>query len=119
MTPPSRQRTGMVRIYTPTEGNAEPTRATRDETTLLFADSSVAREGLTPTAQQVMRLTLGGNLSLAEVSAHAKVPISIIRVVVSSLVASGHLIVRNPATAESQREDVQLLESILSGLRRL
>jgi hypothetical protein len=55
-------------------------------------------------------------LSLAEVAVHLDLPVSVVVVVASDLVDSGHLSVRTPA---SQSVSPDLLEELLNGLRKL
>lgn len=65
-----------------------------------------------------MQHCLPGALSLAEVSADLQLPGAVTKVVVASLVDSGHLISRSPVPA-AQQHDRQLLERILDGLHKL
>lgn len=113
-----RRRGGMVRSFTPTEGEAEATRRSLDETTLLFADEKVPRHRLGVEERRVMELCLPGVLSVVEVSAHLRLPCTVTKVVVSALVDSGHLLARAPVPA-ARHHDPKLLEKILDGLHAL
>ena len=55
-------------------------------------------------------------LSLAEAAAYLELPVSVVVVVASDLVDSGHLSVRTQAAAPVSRE---VLEELLHGLRKL
>jgi Protein of unknown function (DUF742) len=111
-------RDGMVRSYTPTEGRAEPSRATLDLATLLVADAQRPLTGLGAHEYRVVRHCLPGALSLAEVGFDLGLPGAVAKVIAASLVDSGHLISRNPVPA-AQQFDRELLERILDGLERL
>ncbi|WP_236073160.1 DUF742 domain-containing protein [Streptomyces tardus] len=113
-----RQRTGMVRSYTPTGGVARPTRRTLDDATLLMVDEEKELRGLEPEPYRVMELCRPGRLSLAEVSYHLHLPRTVTTVIVAHLVDSGHLIARAPVPAASVH-DTALLERILDGLHAL
>ncbi|MEW2401355.1 DUF742 domain-containing protein [Streptomyces sp. NPDC046862] len=108
----------MVRPYTPTGGQATPSRRTLDLATLLIADRDKPLQGLSAHAHRVMQHCLPGALSLAEVSADLQLPGAVTKVVVASLVDSGHLISRSPVPA-AQQHDKRLLERILDGLHKL
>lgn len=108
----------MVRPYTPTGGQATPTRRSLDLATLLIADHSKPLHGLDAHAYRVMEHCLPGALSVAEVSADLHLPGAVTKVLVASLVDSGHLISRSPVAA-AQQPDRQLLESLLDGLIKL
>jgi hypothetical protein len=106
-----------VRQYVLTSGRAHPSRNTIRPETLLVVDPDVPRP-LTITRQQRELLDVcGGMLSLAEVAAHLRLPVSLVVVLASDLVDSGHLSIRSaprhiPPSAE-------LLEKVLDGLRKL
>jgi len=62
-------------------------------------------------------------MSVAEVSAHMKIPLQVIKVLAGDLITAGHL--KTGATATSQkgdgkeRPDLQLLNRVLDGLQSL
>ncbi|MEV0650444.1 DUF742 domain-containing protein [Phytomonospora sp. NPDC050363] len=118
MTPVRRSRAGLVRSHTPTDGQARPVRSSLDESTLLYPDTNIERGGLSMTASRVMDLLAPGVLALAEISAHLRMPVPIVKVIAADLVASGHVLARTPAPPE-QRNDCELLERILSALHEL
>ncbi|QEU83423.1 DUF742 domain-containing protein [Streptomyces viridosporus T7A] len=118
MTPRGRRRAGMVRPYTPTGGRAAPTRRTLDLATLLIADPDKSLAGLDAHSHRLMQHCLPGVLALAEVSADLQLPAAVTKVLVASLVDSGHLISRNPVPA-AQQSDRHLLERILDALHKL
>ncbi|WP_235978325.1 MULTISPECIES: DUF742 domain-containing protein [Streptomyces] len=107
----------MVRPYVPTGGRAVPTRRSLDLATLLIPVRDKPLHGLDVHAFRVMRHCLPGTQSVAEVSAHLKLPGAVTKVIVASLVDSGHLISRSPAPAAAQQHDLGLLEAVLHGLQ--
>jgi hypothetical protein len=108
----------MVRPHALTGGRAAPTRRTLDLATLLIADPDKPLTGLDSYSHRLMRHCLPGVLSLAEVSAHLSLPAAVTKVIVASLVDSGHLLSRNPIPAAEQH-DHHLLERILDALHKL
>jgi hypothetical protein len=70
-----------------------------------------------PDVQRVMALcSHRGALSVAEIAAYLDQPPSVVKIIASDLLDSGHLI--NPGPAE-KIPDVVLLEEVLNGLRGL
>ncbi|MEO3750527.1 DUF742 domain-containing protein [Streptomyces sp. B6B3] len=113
-----RRRDGLVRAYLPTGGMARSTRQTLDLATLLIPITDRDLRGLDPHSHRVMELCLPGSLSVAEVSAHLRLPGTVTKVIVAALVDKGYLISRNPVPAAEQH-DKTLLERILHGLQAL
>ena len=58
-------------------------------------------------------------LSVAEISAHLKVPLGVIRVLVGDLAADGLLATSRPQANDNDRPDIKLLERVLNGLQAL
>lgn len=106
-----------VRSYVLTGGRAVPTRNTiRPETLVIAASPS---QPLPVSASRTERALLGmcrRLLSLAEAAAYLELPVSVMLVVASDLVDSGHLSVRTPVGTPVSRE---VLEELLHGLRKL
>lgn len=119
MTPGAHQRRGMVRSYTATGGRAVPSRTTLDEATLLKADPGAVVAGLPAQAYRVMEMCLGGVLAVADVAAGLELPGAVVKVVVSGLVDSGHLVARDPFVRAASQHDVDFLKRVLSGLQQL
>jgi hypothetical protein len=106
-----------VRPYVLTGGRAAPTRNTIRPETLVIA--ATPAKPLPVSATRVERVLLGmchSLLSLAEVAVYSQLPVSVVVVVASDLVDSGHLSVR---TTASQSVSLDLLEELLNGLRNL
>jgi Protein of unknown function (DUF742) len=106
-----------VRPYVLTGGRAVPSRNTIRPETLVSAafpgKSLPVSAGRTERALLAMCRSL---LSLAEAAAYLELPVSVVLVVASDLVDSGHLLVRTPAGPPVSRE---VLEELLHGLRKL
>ncbi|MBV9383190.1 MAG: DUF742 domain-containing protein [Streptosporangiaceae bacterium] len=106
-----------VRPYVLTGGRAVPTRNTIRPDTLVIAASPGMP--LPVSAGRTERALLGmcrSLLSLAEAAAYLELPVSVVMVVASDLVDSGHLLVRTPGGAPVSRE---VLQELLHGLRKL
>ena len=106
-----------VRSYVLTSGRAHPSRNTIRPETLLVVDMDVPRP-IAPTSQQKALLEVcGGMLSLAEVAAHLRLPVSLVVVIASDLVDTGHLQIRS--APRHTPPPAELLEKVLDGLRKL
>jgi hypothetical protein len=111
---PERRR--LVPPFLATDGSARPSRNTLDRLTVLTATAERVPAGLEPPAYRIAALLGGGALTLAEVAAYLRLPVSVVKVLVSELVDRGHLTVHVTALRSEHRER-QLLERVLSGLR--
>ncbi len=58
-------------------------------------------------------------LSVAEISAHLKVPLGVVRVLVGDMAAEGLLDTNRPQASSNDRPDIKLLERVLNGLQAL
>lgn len=106
-----------VRPYVMTSGRAHPTRNTIRPETLLVVDPGV-RAPVTAGRQQRALLDMcRGVLSLAEAAAHLRLPVSLVVVIASDLVDSGHLSIRS--APRHSLPSTELLEKVLDGLRKL
>ncbi len=61
----------------------------------------------------------GRPLSVAEISAHLKLALGVAMVIVGDLSSEGLVATRQPRTSRGNRPDIELLERVLDGLRRL
>jgi uncharacterized protein DUF742 len=103
-----------VRPYVMTGGRAVPTRNTIRPETLVVASSG---KPLPVSASRTERALLGmcrRLLSLAEAAAHLELPVSVVVIVASDLVDSGHLSVRTGTPVS-----LNVLQELLDGLRKL
>jgi hypothetical protein len=106
----------LVPAFLATDGSAWASRNTLDRMTVLTATGDRVPEGLDPPAHRIVTLLSGGALTLAEVAAYLRLPVSVVKVLVSELVDHGRLTVHAPLSRSGHR-DRQLLERVLSGLR--
>ncbi|MFG3254382.1 DUF742 domain-containing protein [Streptomyces sp. NPDC048172] len=58
-------------------------------------------------------------LSVAELSAYLKLPVSVVMVILTELLTGGHVEARAPATQSKSLPDIQLLEAVMHGLQNL
>ncbi|GAA1262086.1 DUF742 domain-containing protein [Kitasatospora nipponensis] len=105
-----------MRPYVVTGGRFEPTRNTFDLVTLVSAASGRPVAQLSPEKRRLVELCTRGALSLAEVAAHLRLPVSVTKVLLGDLVDSGHILTR-AAVPRAQLPDSQLLLEVLDGLR--
>lgn len=107
----------MVRPYVRTGGRVRPDRDVRLES-VVVATTGATRE-LGPDTRRVMSLfAVGrGGLAVADIAAALQLPPSTIRILVSSLMDSGHL--ASPAPAEADQPENDILQKVLDGLREL
>ncbi|MEU6573542.1 DUF742 domain-containing protein [Streptomyces sp. NPDC046805] len=106
----------IVRLYVRTGGRTRPRADVRLESVVIAAAEPVA--GLGPDTRQVMGLfAVGrGGLAVADIAAALQMPPSTVRILVSSLIDSGHLTI--PAAA-LERPESNLMQRVLDGLREL
>ncbi|MDH6142946.1 MULTISPECIES: DUF742 domain-containing protein [Kitasatospora] len=111
-----RREQGLVRPYVVTNGRSEPSRNTFDLVTLVSGVPGRPLQGLNPEQRRLVALVSRGSLSLAEVAAHLRLPVSVTKVLLGDLVDSGHLLTR-AAIPRAQLPASQLLQEVLDGLR--
>jgi hypothetical protein len=87
------------------------------ETLLVATKSDRAAEEVLPERREILRLT-ALPVSVAEVSAHLKVPVGVARVLVADLIADGFLRAHLPVT-NGDRPQLDLLMRVLDGLQSL
>lgn len=112
-----------VRPYAVTGGR---TRTTTNEPlpveALVQALASHDQVGLTPERRRILELTSEQYLSVAELSAHVKLPVGIMRVLVSDLADAGHLRIHGVGAitaASAPATSLSVLESVLNGISSL
>jgi len=82
--------------------------------------------GLTPEKKKILQLAAGQYQSVAELSAHTRLPLGVVRVLVTDLAEGNHLRIHTGGTAqdasthdESGGLSLSLLESVLDGIAAL
>lgn len=106
-----------VRSYVLTRGRAAPTRNTiRPETLVIAATPAKPLPASATRTERALVAMCQSLLSLAEAAVHLDLPVSVVLVVASDLVDSGHLSVRTQARPAVSRD---ILQELLNGLRKL
>ncbi|MEY9857948.1 hypothetical protein ABH935_003561 [Catenulispora sp. GAS73] len=108
------RRARLERVYVITNGRSAPG-SDLDLVTLIVA-TDAAPPGLPPEQATIMRLCRRP-LSVAELSAHLRLPFSATAVLVGDLLAAGLAVQRRPVRPAAI--DHELLEQVINGLRRL
>jgi len=88
--------------------------------TLVQASSEDEKNRSSLSVESAEILTMSAEaISLAEISAHLKLPLQVVRVLVGDLVEQGQLSMHQATTDDNQRPDLALLERVLDGLQSL
>ncbi|WNI21024.1 DUF742 domain-containing protein [Streptomyces sp. ITFR-16] len=110
---------GAVRPYVITRGRARPSRNTVGVETLLIVADTHKPLPVTATREELALMRMCERLiSLVEAAAHLALPVSLMKVLASDLVDSGHLSARS-GVPQAALPDSHLLQEVLDGLRRL
>jgi hypothetical protein len=108
-----------VRPYVITRGRSRPSRNTIGVETLLVASAPTRSLPVSATREEAALVRMCERLlSLVEAAAHLGLPVSLVKVLASDLVDSGHLSARS-GIPKADLPDSQLLQEVLDGLRRL
>ena len=110
----------LVRPFAVTRGRAGRDLHELDIITLVVAvrpEADVA--GLDREYGDILRMCQQRPLSIAEISAKMGLLLSAVKVLVSDLISSGHLIFRSPPPPTTGRPDIKLLQAVLDGVRKL
>ncbi|MEV0903794.1 DUF742 domain-containing protein [Streptomyces hokutonensis] len=110
----------LVPLFVIAQGRALPRESEYEHTTIITAqDGAVAAaRTLAPEARTVMDLIADGFLSVAEVAAHTRLPLGIVRILLAQMAEDGLIHVRNPVP-HAERHDPVLLTAVLDGLMRI
>jgi len=112
-------RGALVRPYAVTRGRTEPQRDIAIEAILVTTARGMQEARFAGRDKQVIASLCDGRAqSLAEIAAYTRLPLGVSRVLVADMVADGLLALHNPAEARPG-DRMDLLERVLSGLRRL
>ncbi|MCL7377849.1 MULTISPECIES: DUF742 domain-containing protein [Streptomyces] len=108
-----------LRPYVITKGRSRPSRNTIGVETLLIAVDPPRDVPVSATREERALVRMCERLlSLVEAAAHLELPVSLVKVLASDLVDSGHLSARS-GVPQAVLPDSQLLQEVLDGLRRL
>ncbi|MFJ1747820.1 MULTISPECIES: DUF742 domain-containing protein [unclassified Streptomyces] len=108
-----------LRPYVITKGRSRPSSNTVGIEALLIAADPVPELPVSATREERALVRMCERLlSLAEAAAHLELPVSLVKVLASDLVDSGHLSARS-SIPQAVLPESQLLQEVLDGLRRL
>ncbi len=109
----------LVRPFAVTRGRAGKDLHSLDILTMVkTARSGSDTTGLDREYREILRLCQHQALSIAELAAHMNLLLAAVKVLVSDLIDTGYLIHRPPRPAAA-RPDIQLLQAVLEGVRKL
>jgi Protein of unknown function (DUF742) len=116
--------TGLVRPYAVTGGRTRPkleiALESLVETTIRGRDGAAINGGHGREHERIAALCSGQLQSLAEIAARMQLPLGVARVLIADMAADGLLAVYEPALLDdNDAVGTELLERVLSGLRRL
>lgn len=107
----------LVRPYVITDGRGLPEDDRFELITLVTAAADRLPSGpLDPEKRSLLELCSGGFLSVAEIAGHLHLPLGIIKVLLSDLLADGFLVTRRPVPP-AQLVDISVLQEVLDGLQ--
>jgi hypothetical protein len=113
-------RGALVRPYAVTRGRTEPQRDIAIEAVMLTTPTGIQEARFAGhDKQRIATVCDGRPQSLAEIAAYTRLPLGVARVLVADMVADGLLDMHGAALSEVYEERMELLERVLSGLRRL
>jgi hypothetical protein len=116
-----------VRPYAVTGGRVSAASSSLPMEALVETASDPASiKGLTPEKKKILQLAAGEYQSVAELSAHTRLPLGVVRVLVTDLAEGKHLIIHTAGTADDAAThdahgglSLSLLESVLDGIAAL
>ncbi|MEU1548287.1 DUF742 domain-containing protein [Nocardia sp. NPDC005745] len=109
----------LVRPFAVTRGRAARDLYDLDILTLVVTvRQETDAAGLDPEYGRILRMCQGRPLSIAEIAAELGLLMAAVKVLISDLITSGHVIFRSP-THSVGRPDVRLLQAVLDGVRNI
>lgn len=121
MSPAAEGGVPLVAPYVITMGRSAASRNHFDVVTLITLSdvaASLDQSALTPEQRAVLELVRPSAQSVSEISAHLRLPLSVLRILLADLMDGGHITPSHRIT-EASRLDQTLLEEVLAGLKRL
>jgi len=113
--PPEWDEQGPERLYVITGGRSDPPAETRLDLVTLVVARSAPQVGMQPEHAAILRVCTSP-LSVAEISAHLDLPVSVVTVLLADLMAEERIETRAPLAA---RSDIETIEAVIHGLRNL
>jgi hypothetical protein len=117
---PHDPRGALVRPYAVTRGRTEPQRDIPIEAVLVASQAAVQEARFAGHDKYRIAVMCEPQAqSLAEIAAYSRLPLGVARVLVADMVTDGLLSLHSAAPKEGYTERMDLLERVLSGLRKL
>lgn len=109
----------LLRPYALTRGRARPAEGSDIEIEALVSTTVIGETMHLPAPEpHTIALLCRDPLSVAEIAAHMKLPLGVVRVLVADMADHGMVDVHRPSQS-SGGPDITLLERVLDGLRRV
>jgi Protein of unknown function (DUF742) len=105
------------RLYVITGGRSGATGPDTLDLVTLIVSKAKPKPGAQPEHAAILRMC-HAPLSVAEISAYLRLPISVVTVLLGDLVTGGKVVVRAPV-AQAQLPDRALIEAVIHGLQKL
>jgi hypothetical protein len=111
----------VVRPYTLTRGRTRPERADLPLEALVRGVVSAGGSNETAERRRILELTAAQILSVVEISAHLRLPLGVVRVLVGDLADDGLVLVHTgtPTSQAPASAQLKVLESVLNGISSL
>ncbi|MER6155740.1 DUF742 domain-containing protein [Streptomyces sp. NPDC001868] len=108
----------LVRPYVITGGRSLPGESQFSLITLVtaVADQQQRPARLSPEEQNLLRMCVGGYLSVAEIAGHIQLPVGVVKILLAALSEAGYLVTRPPET-RAPVANLKILEEVLNGLQ--
>ncbi len=120
MQPGNDPRGSLVRPYAVTRGRTEPRREIAIEAIMLTTARGMQEAAFSGRDKRMIAQMCDGRaLSLAEIAAHLRQPLGVARVLAADMVADGQLALHEPMVSDDADDRLDVLERVLSGLRKL
>ncbi|MDQ8700913.1 DUF742 domain-containing protein [Streptomyces sp. LHD-70] len=108
---------GPERLYVITGGRSGSSAKTTLDLVTLIVARSAPRPGMQPEQAAIVRICQRP-LSVAEISAHLSLPVSVVTVLLSDLIADNRVFSR-PPVPPAKLPDIALIEAVIDGLQKL
>jgi hypothetical protein len=117
----SAEESRVVRPYTLTRGRTRPERADLPLEALVRGVAPASRPNETAERRRILELTSTEILSVVEISAHLRLPLGVVRVLVGDLADDGLVLVHTgtPTSQAPASAQLKVLESVLNGISSL
>ncbi|HWM37718.1 MAG TPA: DUF742 domain-containing protein [Streptomyces sp.] len=106
---------GPERLYVITGGRSDPAEHRGLDLVTLIVALADPQVGMQPEHASILRLC-GSPLSVAEISAYLRLPVSVINVLLADLLTERRVEARAPAPS---LPDIEIIEAVIHGLRNL